>query len=293
MRSDHNFSQFSLRDIAALDGLPFRAIRCTTRIDREELVQVHPRQPFKAGFGRVVQSEPDRAVPIPLLQEAHQNSSESTVHPAARGQIQPYFAGTIFENPIDESQQCGRSRERGWTDQLDPVLIVPLGCLDSSLHDEMPLTLIGSLYNSKHFVILTARPTLTVYHASTQKPPARPRSQRNEHIGLPGDALLPTLHSAPHCVKFAQRFDRAGFVLHDSSVLLLLPLLLSLGNALGSGARVFHTLQTPAFKRLLRTVIEGLKLRRAPLNHASQGAIDAIEHGAVIYYFIRRRTSLV
>ncbi len=190
-----------------------------------------------------MQPESDRAVPISFLREAYQSSSKCTVHPAARGQIQANFAGTIFENPIDEFQQCRRSRERGWTDQPDPVLIVPFRCLDSSLHDEMPLTLSGSLYNSKHFVILTDRPTLTVYHAITQKPSARLESQRNEHIGLPGDALPPTLHSAPHCVKFARRFDRAGFVLHDSSVLLLLPLLLSLGNALGSGARVYHNSQ--------------------------------------------------
>ena len=51
-------------------------------------------------------------------------------------------------------------------------------------------------------------------------------------------------------LSLAPRFDYAEFVLHDSAVLLLLPLLLSLGNALGSGARVFQGSQN------LRTVIE-------------------------------------
>ncbi len=138
MRSDHNFGQFGLGDVTALDGLPIRLVRCTNCIDREEFIQVHPRQPLQAGFGRVVQPESDRAVPISFLQEAHQSSGKSTVHPAAPGQIKVYFAGTILENPIDEFQQCRRGRKRGWTDQLDPVLIVPFSCIDSSFHDEIP-----------------------------------------------------------------------------------------------------------------------------------------------------------
>lgn len=44
-------------------------------------------------------------------------------------------------------------------------------------------------------------------------------------------------------LSLAPRFDYAEFVLHDTAVLLLLPLLLSLGNALGSGARVFQNSQ--------------------------------------------------
>ena len=138
MRSDHNFGQFSLGDIAALDGLPIRVVRCTNRIDRKELIQVHPRKPFKTGFGRVVQPKSDRTIPISALREAHQSSSKRTVNPAARSQIQVYFTGTIFENPIGELQECRRCSKRGRTAQPNPVLIVPLGYIDSSLHDEIP-----------------------------------------------------------------------------------------------------------------------------------------------------------
>ena len=85
-----------------------------------------------------MQTQSDGTVPVPLPQEAHQSASEGTVHPATRAQIQTYFAGTILKNPVDEFQQCRRGRKRGWTDQPDPVLILPFGCIDSSLHDQTP-----------------------------------------------------------------------------------------------------------------------------------------------------------
>ncbi len=102
----------------------------------------------------------------------------------------------------------------------------------------------SALCNDQRFAILAAHPVLTVYHASTRRPPVaamQPMKQAyrtNRRRTAAERYILPRI-----TLSFTPRFDPTGFVLHDSSVLLLLPLLLSLGNALGSGARVFHNSQ--------------------------------------------------